>query len=38
MRREAHATDDIDDRRPIIPHQSLDAICCGYLKMKVDAD
>jgi hypothetical protein len=35
MRREAHATGDINDRLPIIPLESLSVDCCGCLNMKV---
>jgi hypothetical protein len=38
MDRDAHPTCDINDRLPIIPHETLGADCCGCLYVRVDGD
>lgn len=36
MRREDHLSGDINDRLPIIPHENLEADCCGCLYVHVE--
>jgi hypothetical protein len=36
MKRDADLTRDINDRLPIIPHESLGTDCCGCLYVRID--
>ena len=38
MDRDAHLTGDINDRFPMIPHETLGADCCGCLYVRRDGD